>query len=282
MSLALSVEDYLSQKASQTWLIKPLLPVGGTLLLYGDPKIGKSFAALQLAQALTGNRADFLGFEAPAQSAPVVYVQLDTPRSLWQERLEDLTQRGHKFDRLFLSDRESLDTWPFDILKFEHHSLLKDLVSTYKPSAVFVDTLKETSRVEENKAELQQLVVQSIRAAVQPAALVLIHHAKKPMDEHVPDLLGDIRGSSYLAGAVDTIMRLTASGLYYVGRAAEGGVVRTRRESSGLWGVETYTHPDAHSLDKPPQTAEASPLVAVDLEQLKVDTEAWNKLILEG
>lgn len=285
MSLALSVSDYLKLQTSQTWLIKPLLPVGGTMLLYGDPKVGKSFAALQLAQALTGNRGDFLGFEAPRTPAPVVYVQLDTPRSLWQERLADLTSRGQTFDQLFLSDRESLDTWPFDILKFEHYSLLKDLVSTYKPGTVFVDTLKETSRVEENRAELQQLVVQSIRAAVQPAALVLIHHAKKPMDEHVPDLLGDIRGSSYLAGAVDTIMRLTASGLYYVGRAAEGGVVKTRRASSGLWEVETYGAPSQAGGDSQaawPNTPAAEPLISVDLEQMKVEAEAWNKLILES
>jgi len=276
MSLALSVDEYLKLKSTQTWLIKPLLPVGGTLLLYGDPKAGKSFLALQLAQVLTGNRKDFLGFHPcltdPPQ--PVVYVQLDTPRSLWQERLEDLKQRDLSFDRLYLSDRESLDTWPFDILKFEHHSLLRDLVSTHNPSTVIIDTLKETNRCEENKSELQQVVVQALRAATHPAALVLVHHAKKPMDEHVPDLLGDIRGSSYFAGAVDTIMRLTSSGLYYVGRAAEGGVVKTQRGMGGMWDVVVDRAYEELNSQRP--TQEPANIVL----PTAAETQAWNEFIL--
>src|SRR3990167_6684502 len=91
--------DYLAlPRNAENWLLRPLLPVGGSMILYGDPKVGKSYAALQLAVALTGDGPDeWLGFPT-GQAGPVVYVHLDTPRSLWAERLEELKREGHPIE----------------------------------------------------------------------------------------------------------------------------------------------------------------------------------------
>lgn len=233
MSYTLTMDDYLAQESSQTWLIEPLIPIGGKFLLYGDPKIGKSFVAIQLAEALAGHRPDWLGFPV-LTPGPVLYTQLDTPRSLWQERIRKLRATGLDTTGFHMSDRETFGTWPFNILNPEHATILRSAVSSVKPSAVIIDTLKETNPAPENDSDEQQRVMAELTAATQPAALVLIHHAKKPAPEGVPNLLADIRGSSYFAGAVDTIARLTDKGMWYVGRAIEGGVVYTQRMGNGL------------------------------------------------
>lgn len=259
MSFTLTVDDYLKLESSQTWLIELLIPIGGKLLLYGDPKIGKSFAAIQLAVALAGHNTTWLGFSV-LTAGPVLYLQLDTPRSLWQARLRSLRHHGLPLDHIHIADRETFGTWPFNILSPDHATILRRAVDAVKPTAVIVDVLKETNHVKENVSDEMQQVMAELTRATQPAALVLLHHAKKPMAETAPDILADIRGASYLAGSVDTIMRLTEKGVYYVGRAVEGGVVYTERQSNGL-------------------IAEAQPTVALPDSTLVWDepTQQWLK-----
>src|SRR5688572_32876186 len=106
--------EYLKlPRAKETWLVDPILPTSGALLLYGDPKVGKSFAALQLAAALASPSVEeSFGFPVKTHG-PVVYVQLDTPRSLWAERLEEVRESGVNTDSIHFADRETLDCFPF-------------------------------------------------------------------------------------------------------------------------------------------------------------------------
>ena len=232
----LPAEDYLSlPRSSESWLLRPLLPVGGSMLLYGDPKVGKSYAAIQLALALTGaGSADWLGF--PTQvTGPVVYVQLDTPRSLWAERLEKLKQAGHPIHALHLADRETLETWPFDILNPDHEWLLRSAIAPFKPVAVIIDTLKESNTAEENSNTEMTIVINQLIAATQPAALVLVAHAKKPNYEVGPDTINDNRGAGATVAKMDAICRMSKKGLYYAGRALEEGVIKIERQEDGFW-----------------------------------------------
>jgi RecA-family ATPase len=233
-----AVGDYLEQRSSLVWIVDRILPVGGKLLLYSEPKAGKSFHALDLCRAVIGETPDWLGF-AIHHTGPVAYLQLDTARPVWQERLHTLVRLGWRCPHLYIGDRESLDTWPFDILRPDHASILSSMVATIKPVMVVIDVLKETNRLDENNNTDQQIVVSALEAAIKPAALVLVAHARKPLNETKPDILADIRGASYLAGAADTIMRPTKRGeqgtMYYVGRAIEGGMVHCERVEGGTW-----------------------------------------------
>lgn len=48
MSKLLPGLGYLALPSSpETWLVEPLLPSGGAILVFGEPKVGKSFAGLQ-------------------------------------------------------------------------------------------------------------------------------------------------------------------------------------------------------------------------------------------
>lgn len=207
------------------------------MILYGDPKVGKSYAALQLALALTGESdPDWLGFPT-GQTGPVAYVQLDTPRSLWAERLEELKRAGHPIesDLLFLADRETLQTWPFDILNPDHAQLLNQALAPVKPVAVIVDTLKESNSADENSNTEMTSAINALIAVTQPAALILVAHAKKPNFEVGPDTINDNRGAGATVAKMDAICRMSKKGLYYTGRAIEEGVVKLERGDDGFW-----------------------------------------------
>lgn len=238
-------DDYLAlPREQETWLIRPLIPAGGVANIYGDPKVGKSFAAIQLAAAISGTLPDWLGFGI-ASSGPVLYVQLDTPRSLWMERLEQIRDSGFDLSRIHFADRESLDTWPFNIALPAHFNRLREEVTRIKPAAVFIDTLREAHQADENDSTESQGAVALLTAATRPAAMILVSHSRKAQMEHGPDLLNDQRGSNYLPGKMDAIIRFTKKHMIYIGRACEEGSVKLKRMDCGLWTPE-MAEVDAH------------------------------------
>jgi RecA-family ATPase len=198
MPKIVSGQDYLKLPSSPaTWLVEPLLPSSGAMLLYGDAKVGKSFAALQLANAIQSGQS-WLGF--PTRKGNVVYIQLDTPR---------------------MADRETLDAWPFDILDPEHLITLRDELQALKPDFVIIDTLRESHSADENDSTEMQEAIAALVAATKPAALCLISHARKPSQESDYSLMADNRGSNYVVGRMDAIVRFTSKSARVSGRSIE-------------------------------------------------------------
>ena len=229
--------DYIALPSSPTtWLIDPLLPSGGAMLLYGDPKVGKSFAALQLAEAIQ-NGDHWLGFLT--HRGRVVYIQLDTPRNVWQARIHDLQQRGHLICPPYFTDRELLDTWPFNILNLHHFVLLKEALIPIAPDLVIIDTLRESHAADENDSTPMQKVIAALVAATYPAALCLVSHARKPSQDDGFSLMNDNRGSSYVVGRMDAIVRLTPKTARVGGRSIEEHTLPLERADSGFWDLAT-------------------------------------------
>lgn len=205
------------------------------MLLYGDPKVGKSFAALQLAGALQAG-SNWLGFATRKSS--VVYLQLDTPRNVWQARLFDLQKKGALVGNMpHMADRESLQTWPFDILKPDHLIMLREELQQLKPDLVIIDTLRESHSADENDSTEMQEAVAALVAATQPAAMCLISHSRKPSQDEGFSLMNDNRGSSYVVGRMDAIVRFTPKSARVSGRSIEEHSLDLERADSGFWEV---------------------------------------------
>jgi len=233
----LPIDLYLQQpRDPQTWLIKPLLPVSGAMLLFGQPKTGKSYLGIQLANALTGHTPDFLGFPV-VKSGNVLYLQLDTPRGVWSLRFEDMISKGFTYDRerLLLADRESVEFYPFDVLNPKHCVYLRGLVSQHNPTAVIIDTLREAHSGDSDSDTSMRNVIVNMVGICHPAALIIISHSRKTQADVDKDIMEDHRGSSYTPGRMDVILRLTKSRLYYAGRSIEEGNLKLERQDSGLW-----------------------------------------------
>lgn len=247
MSKILSIKDYLALPSSpETYLINPLLPSGGAMLLYGDPKVGKSYAALQMAEAIS-NGDDWLGFST--RKAKVVYCQFDTPRNVWQNRIKDLISKGSMIgegEGFGLCDRESLNTWPFDVLLPEHLTLLRDELQALQPDLVIIDTLRESHSADENDSTEMQEAIAALVAATQPAALCVISHSRKPSQDEGFSLMNDNRGSSYVVGRMDAIVRFTPKTARVSGRSIEEHSLDLERMDSGFWELAGNGESDRH------------------------------------
>lgn len=234
MPAIVSGSDYLAlPRAPETWLIQSLLPASGSMLLYGDPKVGKSYAALQLACCLASGD-QWLGFSIPSKRR-VVYVQLDTPRSLWAERIDKLRHDGLPTDLVYFADRDTLQTFPFDVLNPEHFKLLSSSLMALEPDVVVVDTIREAHSADENDSTEMQSAIAHLEAAIHPAAMVLIAHARKPSAERGYDLMNDNRGSNYLVGRMDAIVRMSRSSLRASSRVLEEASLKLERLDNGTW-----------------------------------------------
>lgn len=230
-----SGDDYLElPTAEQTWIIEPLIPSGGLVNIYGQPKEAKkSWMGLNMALAVTNNW-DMLMDKFPVKThGAVAYLQVDTPRSLWMPRIELMKKTGFDLGLLYLADPE-LVPYPLDLQNEDaHHTeilaqMVWDVFRTDAPLVVFIDTLREVHGGDEDKSTVMRNVVANLRKAFMGSAIVLISHSRKggqqgagpTQPESASDnLMDENRGSGYVAGRMDTIIRLTPKFMTYQGRA---------------------------------------------------------------
>ncbi len=242
MSIVVSGAEYLDLPTpAETYIVEPWLPAEGTALIYGDPKLGKSYLALQLLLAVQMGDP-WLGLNTHTPEGPLVYVQLDTPRTEWKERLGHLRMAGHRIDTIQFVDRGTLGAWPLDILNPEHHYKLQEGLRSYSPSVVVIDTLRASNLADENDSTTMQNVVSSLVSATQPAALVIVHHANKPSKEKEPSIVHDARGNTALVGAVDGICKLSGkpkgpAKAELLGRADINVAINLFRNTDGTWRI---------------------------------------------
>ena len=216
------------------WCIKPLIPQGGWLNLYGAPKKArKTYWALGAAWAVASGQSSWLGFDVQKQG-PVLFLQVDTPHAMFKQRMQDIASGGYSMDNVWIS---SLLTMPYPFNIAEHEEILNGMVegvrqeSGEEPAMIIFDTGRKLSLLDENGSADQTILMQALeRVSGRDMAKVLITHDKKgsaegdqEADDHEReggDLMRGNRGSSAVAGAVDTVVKLTPKGyMYYQGRA---------------------------------------------------------------
>jgi len=204
-----SVSQYLALKGGEeSAIVTNILPFSGALNIFGLPKAGKSYLALQLADAI-GNPAcsSFMGFPVRAHGE-VLYIQIDTPRNLWIDRVEELLAKGLSFENVYFVDRRDCPEVTFDINNREHYEWLARECAERPYLTVIVDTLRETFDGDENDAGQMKKVVGKLVRAVNPAALVLLSHSRKPSRDSPSGIVQNQRGSSYVAGRMDALMEV--------------------------------------------------------------------------
>lgn len=251
-SSALPASEYNQLPDYQgTWVIKDLLPVGGSMSLYGSPKAGKSHFSLQLAHAITGQETNFLSFPI-AFHGRVLYLQLDTPRSLWKKRTKDYEALGLDQSNLYIADRE-MAPFPFEILRPDMGgSWLRDQCQTIAPVVVIVDVLRNMTMADEDKSGDMRRAFDALISAVAPAAVVLMSHAKKTNFALAPDerdnVIHDNRGSSFLPGAVDGIVKLTPKTLIAQSRTMDEKRIPITFSPVTLWSLTNPPEEDFEAM----------------------------------
>jgi hypothetical protein len=195
----------------------------------------------------------------------VAYLQVDTPREEWASRIARLhLASAEAADRFWIADMWQVPEFPFNILNPQGTELrwLKDGLAAIKPVMVIIDTLREIHGGDENDSTVMRNVIANLVAACRPAAIVLVSHSRKDsvmtsMGED--DLMDQQRGSSYVSGRMDVIIKVTPKRLTFKGRATgqqaypihqdERGFICVERAQSDAFeecfAIASAQHPDA-------------------------------------
>ena len=189
------------------YLIDKFIPCPGRVLLVGPPKKGKSYLALQIGLAIAqGTR--FLG--RPSTSGRVLYLQYDTPHSLWLDRMKDLKSAGVSLAGNFHVLAPD-DTKPnLDILKEPADvAYLMEAVADIHPKLVIIDTLRKIHSGDENDSGSMNKVFDILNHIFKECAVLFVHHTHKLSPPpgmkatHRPIPSDAARGSSFTTGEVD-------------------------------------------------------------------------------
>jgi hypothetical protein len=196
------VLEFDPDMGDEDWLIDGLVPRAETVILFGPPNAGKSFASVALAQGMACG-AQVWGKDV--KQGKVMYLagegtrRLAVRRRAWEvynQKVATKDQIVYRKMRLILGSDESVA---------EH----RELVKREKPDLIIVDTLLRAAEglVLENPGEASRAIAQldRVREANPGATLVVLHHPP----EGNPDKPS---GSYPLRGNVDTILKVVNDG----------------------------------------------------------------------
>jgi RecA-family ATPase len=229
-----AVEIEETQMKMPKFAVQGLLPTGLTLL-GGRPKIGKSWLALHIADAIA--RCQMALGNIATEGGPVLYLALeDTPRRL-QQRLRAVRQGAEPGVNLALAT-----SWPR--LDGDGLNKLEGELMRYEWKAVIIDTFQKIRPDQDSRASVygnDYAAVAEIKSLADKyeTAILMLHHLRKGSSN---DPVEEISGSTGLTGAVDTIWvlkrdRTQADGVLFVtGRDIEEQELALQFDkASGLW-----------------------------------------------
>lgn len=186
-----------------------------------------SLIALDICEAI-GNpqRNWFHGFQVEHRG-PVLYVNLDMPTGSHRRRFLRLeNNHNFKFGNLWHITRDEVPAG-FDILKEGNKNWLLEQVSKLKPAVIIMDVVRRLYAGDENSSDIAAQVIASVNEIIQEgnSSAILVHHTNKTNEISKnmgieKDPINAVRGSSVLAGSMDTICAFNDNGteLAYQGR----------------------------------------------------------------
>lgn len=281
------VEDYLNLPRDPIpWLVQGIIPSNGITNIYGKPKSGKSFLALDLAITLANGDEEWNGFKV-LKSGPVAVLQIDTPRGEWAARVANVSHLIDKDKKnLKLADMLTVP-YPFNILNPDTHARLKDYLNELNPILTILDTFREAHDLDENDSTAMKKAMSAFITAIGPqrASMMLSHSKKDSAFQQAggaDDLMYDNRGSTYIAGKIDTMIKLSMNdsgtgGMVYKGRGTKHGFLKMFQDPvTGLIHADEEDKMLEHTLKgwmdqlKPEEKRFVSPLA-------KIFCDRWEK-----
>lgn len=184
-------------------LIEPgLLPSSGILFIGGEPKVGKSILAANLALALASG-VSRAGFQVPARRR-VLICQFELPTSQFAARLAPMrTPIGTAADSHLFIDTEATGHLLSTPRGLDH---FLGAIRTAKADVVILDPLYSTHDQDENDTRAMAALCQTLLRLrdASGAALIVIHHIRKSIGRH--EIGSAFRGSSALHAVGDSYL----------------------------------------------------------------------------
>lgn len=198
----MTVEE-LMNTTSTKWLVPGLLPDKGVAVLWGTPRAGKTFVALEIALSIARGTPVF---GRPAAQAPICYLSFEgTLRHRVQAYM-----KHHALSVADLVEARLLMDPPISFLNAENVSFLIDILSEFRAAhgrlgLVVVDTLNRAmSGGDESGPDMALAVDAATQVARELGCMVLfVHHAGK-------DVKAGPRGHTALTANTDVSVQVMA------------------------------------------------------------------------
>lgn len=225
-----SDELFDKQIAKRKYIVSDLMPEG-LLLLFGEPKTGKSFLVLDLCCSVAKGEP-FLGY--PTDKGEVLYFCYEDDEERLQRRLHDLCDEG--FPGVFFSgDVFKLDDGLLGVIsdfKRDHHDL----------RLVVLDTLtyirSDSGSGNIYKKDYDELMPLQKFALENHVSILLVHHRNKKNEGGY----NSISGSNGIAGVCDDIYELIRpdrgkpeAKLVISGRDVCSVTIKMMQDENGIW-----------------------------------------------
>ncbi len=193
------VNQYIRQNLPRPqFYIQDILPKQGVMLLYGSPKVKKSWLAQYIAFCLSVG-IPCLGLRTEQTRTLICNFEISPLAYAW--RLKDMainfqTQDNWFFEcspmLLYLDDENNMNRFTADVMLIN-------------PKVIILDCLQACFGGDENDGEDMATFIQSINIlkAQFEASIILVHHTNKNLVSN--SSVDKARGHSRLAGYVDTL-----------------------------------------------------------------------------
>lgn len=197
-------------KQEVSWLVEGLIEddreKGHQWLITGEPKMGKSRLAMQLAVSLAEG-TDFLGFNIPRRRK-VLYFNFELSKRVAACRTLDFFDGD---ERRLLACTEHFNVISsfarIDVLNAESFQHVRKVIAALDPDVIFWDVLRRMNSAEENNNVEMSHVMQAIRMVSSGRTHIVVHHSKKEQYDRNAGARG-IRGASSIHAEADGVIAI--------------------------------------------------------------------------
>lgn len=184
-----------------TFLVDPIIPLGGLVLLHGKRGVGKTQFCLSLANAIVNGRPFLNRF--PTLKSRVLKVQIDMTAQIQQLRVQKVMPILH-LDNLYYYFPRVLN-----IAAVDYESPAAIAIRRLEPALIIWDTLRKIHRENENSSESTQRVYSKVTALFPEATHLFVHHDRKTVvEQQALDPEEAFRGTGDWIDSTDTSMQL--------------------------------------------------------------------------
>jgi hypothetical protein len=221
------LSEIMAEERPTDFVIEGLVRIGGSTILVGEPKLGKSQMSLDIALAVARGET-FCGLAT--KRGRVIYYALEDGEDIVRDRVRMRGLSG-------LDEDIYIGTTP-PVVE-DNVAILEEHIDAIQPTLIIIDTLRAISvsvGKSENEASFADAIYRIAKLARERGvAALIVHHTVKSTSGNP---ITDARGTSAIAGAVDVVAGLYRRDdimrLSWRGRFGTGDVVVTQHQNGSF------------------------------------------------